>query len=653
VPKPTTPRKPRARARPSGGAAAVAPKVPARGAARRQPAAPGDVRTGGLRLLRGARDLARQAAGLPESTARVITAFGPLISKFGGEAHIGEAEFSRDVDRIFEALYAHPLTEKTRTVTAYLRSRNFLPNEGSTESLIHYVVRESVARSPIPVPQAIVDEFWTFFHELMSDPELRGLADLGLDITRLILKTYEPLLVEVINELKDIYYSNQNRMDALLRRVQVVRGDLKIIRRQIKALRYIKPFFQADPKDYRAQAQIVAKMVREFGPFFIKMAQVAAATANFLPEEIARELAVFQEDVPPMSAQEARAALIESFGRPPEDIYFGFDAERPIKSGSIGSVYLAKKPFTVNGVEHLVPVIIKIGRHNLDREFLMGKTSIGLMLVSSQYWAPHGKLTPFLKAMTEQIDGFVEGFRGELQFEREAEVQAAFSRRARTSTVWRVPEVYRATPRVIEMEYVEGAVNISRAVQHFRPADPLAYRRELARKFLFTILSQLFVYQELHGDLHPGNVMVDRAGRLHLIDWGNTVQLAGKVMPVLDYLKGALVADADLLTDALIAISTEPEAALARRGEIREALARTLQKKQIRPLSYTFAWTLVPRRARGLAQARQYPAAACVEHPAARPGAARRIPAPVALTDGHDRHAGRPLRGRAALAGGC
>jgi ubiquinone biosynthesis protein len=560
VPKPTSPRKPKARARPSTAKAPVS-KAPARGAARRQPPAPTGVRTQGLRLLKGARDLARQAAALPDSTARVITAFGPLIRKFGGETHLGEAEFGRDVDRIFEALYAHPLTEKTRTVTAYLRSRNFLPNEGSTESLIHYVVRESVARSPIPVPQAIVDEFWTFFHELMSDPELRGLADLGLDISRLILKAYEPLLVEVINELKDIYYSNQNRMDALLRRVQVVRSDLKIIRRQIKALRYIKPFFQADPKDYRAQAQIVAKMVREFGPFFIKMAQVAAATANFLPEEIARELAVFQEDVPPMSALEARAALIESFGRPPEDIYFGFDAERPIKSGSIGSVYLAKKPVVIHGVEQLVPVIIKIGRHNLDREFLMGKTSIGLMLVSSQYWAPHGKLTPFLKAMTEQIDGFVEGFRGELQFEREAEVQAIFARRARTSTVWRVPEVYRATPRVIEMEYVEGAVNISRAVQHFRPADPLAYRRELARKFLFTILSQLFVYQELHGDLHPGNVMVDRAGRLHLIDWGNTVQLAGKVKPVLDYLKGALVADADLLTDALIAISTEPEAA--------------------------------------------------------------------------------------------
>jgi len=550
------------------------------------------VRTSGMRLLRGAKDLAKQTAQLPGSTARVASAFIPLTRMLGGEAHIKGEDFSRELDLIFEALYEHPLTEGTRRITTYLRSRNVLPNEGSTESLIRYVLNESVARSPIPVPQQIIDEFWTFFHELMSDPELRGLADLGLDITRLILKTYEPLLVEVINELKDIYYSNQNRMDALLRRVQVVRSDLKIIRRQIKALRYIRPFFQADPKDYRAQAQIVAQMVREFGPFFIKMAQVAAATADFLPEEIARELAVFQEDVPPMSAQEARDAIMDSFGRPPEEIYFGFDAERPIKSGSIGSVYLAKKPVMINDVEHLVPVIVKIGRHNLDREFLMGKTSIGLMLVSSQYWAPHGKLTPFLKAMTEQIDGFVEGFRGELQFEREAQVQASFSRRAQNSLIWRVPEVYSATERVIEMEYVDGAVNISRAVHHFKPRDPIAYRRDLAKKFLFTILSQIFVYQEVHGDLHPGNVMVDKDRRLHLIDWGNTIQLAGKMVPVLNYLKGALVANPDMLTDSLIAICTDPDAAKARRAEIREALVRTLDKKCIRPLSYDFVWML-------------------------------------------------------------
>ena len=544
-------------------------------------------------MLREAGGLAlRSAVQLPQSVATIVAAFMPLLRLVAQPAHIGQAELGRELDRIFAALYEHPLTEQTRRLTRYLRERDVLPNEGSTENLIRYVVNQAVARSPMPVPQKIVDEFWNFFHELMAEPELRGLADLGLDVTRLLLRTYEPLLAEVINELKDIFYDNQRRSDALLERVRVVRRDLQIIRRQIKALRYIRPFLQADARDFRGQAQIVAKMVREFGPFFIKLAQVAAATADFLPEEMARELTVFQEDVAPMSAEEARAAIIDSFGKPPEQLYFGFDATRPLKSGSIGSVYLAKKPVVEGGAERLVPVVIKIGRHNLDREFLMGKASIGLMLLSSQYWAPHGKLTPFLKAMTAQIDGFIEGFRSELQFEREAEVQARFARRARHSAVWRVPRVYAGTLRVIEMEYVHGAVNIARAAAHFQPPDALAYRRTLARKFLFSVLVQVVVHQEVHGDLHPGNVMVDADGLLHLIDWGNTVQLSGKMAPLWRYLRGALVADADAVADALIAMCTEPEAALARRGQIRAALAQTLHKKHIRPIGRWFAWTL-------------------------------------------------------------
>lgn len=601
-PQPARRRRPAGAAAPAAAGTAALPDVkpvkPAPRAKRRRarsaaaaPRTPSRAET--LRLLRDAGGLAlRSAVQLPQSTARIVAAVMPLTRLMAQPAHIGAAELSRELDRIFDALYEHPLTEQTRRFTSWMRARNMLPNEGSTENLIRYVVNQAVTRSPMPVPQKIVDEFWGFFHELMSEPELRGLAELGLDVVRLLLRTYEPLLAEVINELKDIFYTNQQRTEALLQRVRVVRGDLQIIRRQIKALRYIRPFLQTDARDFRGQAQIVAKMVREFGPFFIKLAQVAAATADFLPEEMARELQVFQEDVPPMSAEEARAALLHSFGKPPEEVYFGFDATQPLKSGSIGSVYLAKKPVREGGVEQLVPVVIKIGRHNLDREFLMGKASIGLMLLSSQYWAPHGKLTPFLKAMTAQIDGFIEGFRGELQFEREAAVQARFARRAAHSAVWRVPRVFAATDRVIEMEYVQGAVNIARAAAHFQPRDEVAYRRGLARRFLFSVLSQLFVHREVHGDLHPGNVMVDAEGLLHLIDWGNTVQLAGKVAPLVRYLRGALGADADVLTDALIELCTEPQTARARRAEIREALAHTLQKKKVRPMGRWFAWTL-------------------------------------------------------------
>lgn len=59
----------------------------------------------------------------------------------------------------------------------------------------------------------------------------------------------------------------------------------------------------------------------------------------------------------------------------------------------------------------------------------------------------------------------------------------------------------------------------------------------------------------------------------------------GKWAAVWNYLIGALVADLDTLTDALIAISTAPEKNAARREEIRGALADTLQKKGVEPLT--------------------------------------------------------------------
>jgi len=184
-------------------------------------------------------------------------------------------------------------------------------------------------------------------------------------------------------------------------------------------------------------------MVREFGPLFIKMAQVAAANADFLPEEIAKELAVFQEDVEPMTGDEVRQAFIESKGCPPEELYFDFKVDKPLKSGSIGSVYVAKKPVEQDGVEVLVPIIVKVARHNLEREFQMGSLAIELMLVSSQYWAPHSKLLPFLEAMAEQIKEFSRGFERELDFEEEAVVQNRFAERARGSKTGMFPRFTR------------------------------------------------------------------------------------------------------------------------------------------------------------------------------------------------------------------
>jgi ubiquinone biosynthesis protein len=545
------------------------------------------VRAAGKALVEGPKSILKEIGSLTFQTYRVSKSFGPLVKLLSDDKDVTRPELAAAMDTVFEALYAHPVTRSAERITAYLRKRSLIPNEQSTEELMRFVIDQLVARSPVPVPEAIVKEFWAFFEELFSSKELKGLGELTLDMVRLVLRTYEPLLVETANVLKAGVRFNQWQLQELMRRAATVRGDVTILRRQVKAIRYLKPFFETDPKDFTQQAQIVAQMVREFGPFFIKMAQVAAANADFLPEEIAKELAVFHEDVPSMSAEEVNQAFLETFGKLPTERYLGFDAATPVRSGSIGSVYVAKKAFVEDGKEVLRQVVIKVGRQNIDREFVIGKLVIGLAIMSTQYWAPHSKVAPFLRALQEQVDEFVAGFSQELDFDAEARNQQRFRERAVGGLTWRVPMLYGSSRRILEMEYLEDARSLVQALRALPRRKRRDFQRQISERLLYTVLSHIFVHQEIHGDLHPGNIMIGSDGALYLIDWGNTVALDGKWPAVWDYLAGAVLADPDLLADALIAISTQPEANRARRREIRKALVETLDKKKVEPLTGT------------------------------------------------------------------
>lgn len=531
------------------------------------------------------RSLLRELSSITVSTYQVSRGLLPLGRLLASGQDITQPQLADAIDKLFEKLYEHPLVAQSSRITERLRARGLIPNEKSTENLIRYVVDQSLQRAPVPVPDALVQEFWNFFDELFAAPELKGLGELSLDMVRLVLTTYEPLLTEVVNLLKVGRRFNEWQVVEVLGRATLVRNDVAIMRRQIRAIRHIRPFFETDPKDFKAQAEIVARMVREFGPFFIKMAQVAAANSDFLPDEIAKELAIFHEDVPAMSEDEVRQAFMECYGKPPEKLYLEFDAARPVKSGSIGSVYFAKKPFIENGVEVLKPVVIKVGRHNIDREFAVGKLSIGLAIMSSQYWAPHSKLAPFLRALQEQVDEFVAGFVAELDFESEARHHQRFYLRSQKTQLFRVPQLYGHARRILEMEYLHDANSLTRALAQMPKHRRRAFQTQVMERLLFTVLHHVFAYHEMHGDLHPGNIMVSRDGTLNLIDWGNVVPLEGRWGVVWQYLSGALLADTQVLADALIKVSTHPVENTLRRSEIQAALDETLRKKGVTPLT--------------------------------------------------------------------
>lgn len=543
----------------------------------------------------------RSTSEYASGVAKIYVAIRPLASLINRRSDITETEFHAALDALFLALQDHPLTAQLTQLTRRLREDNILPNEESTENLLRFLMDQVTARSVIPIPEQLTEQFWSFFNDLMSEPELKGLGEISLEVARIVISAYEPLLVDVINQLKHLRDSNNQHLKEIVGQTDVLRSDLDIFRRQIGALGYIREFFDTDPEDFQAQAQIVAQMVREFGPFFIKMAQVAASSSDFLPEEISAALEVFQEDVEPMTPEEVEQAFIECFGVLPGKRYYDFDAAKPLKSGSIASVYVAEKPvLNRRGRQELKTVVVKVGRHNLEREFLIGKTVIKLAILSSQYWAPHSKLSPFLASWLDQVDLFVEGFRAELDFEAEAEVQARFAERADYTGGWHVPKVYQTTRRIIEMEYVDSAKSLATAFKGMGKRKGLAARRKVGRAFLHTVLSHMFVYQEFHGDLHPGNLLVDEEQRLYFIDWGNSIDLSQIWRPALQYLQSIFSADAEAVTDAMIALGTDPELLQHSREQMLSLVSEALADANIEPLGMDFPLVLYQEGTEGL-----------------------------------------------------
>ena len=556
-----------------------------------------------LPVLKDRAQLALRTTGeMTIGLARIIKALGPLIELLNTADEVTEVQLHEVIDGLFDAISQHPLVGQLRILTERMRERRMLPNESSTEDLIRFLVDQVHKRSLINIPKEVTEEFWRFFDELMSEPELRGLGEVSLDVARILLTAYEPLITVLINQLKALRKINDRKLREIALSAHVVREDLAIFKRQIRALRFVRLFFEVDPEDLKGQAEVVAQMVREFGPLFIKMAQVAASNSDFLPQEMAESLAVFREDVDPMTAEEVEKAFIECFGELPGDRYFGFDASKPLKSGSIASVYIAQKPMkpTRKGQRHLVPVVVKVGRHNLAREFLIGKTVIKLAIVSSHYWAPHSKLAPFFNSWLDQIDVFVEGFNCELDFESEALNQTRFAQRTREADGWYVPEVFVSSRRIIEMELVDNAQCLSTA---FKPGSPLrrkSIRRQVGRNFLQAMLTQMLVYKEFHGDLHAGNVLVDPAGKLHFIDWGNTVMLEGIWRPALSYLQGVLCGDSDAVVNAVIEMGVAGKVTAKERREIEASVIKAFAASDVTPLGYDFARTLYEEGNEGL-----------------------------------------------------
>ncbi len=256
----------------------------------------------------------------------------------------------------------------------------------------------------------------------------------------------------------------------------------------------------------RPRGERLRRALESLGPIFVKFGQMLSTRRDLIPADIADELALLQDRVPPFPSAEAEAVLRRAYGRPAEEVFAEFDPN-PVASASVAQVHRARlKSGELCAVKILRPGIRRVIDHDL--ELLMA----GAVLIET-LWSDGRRLKP-----REVVREFAKHLDDELDLIREAANCSQLRRNFEGSALLAVPEVYwdYCTHEVMVMRWMDGTP-ISRVEELKRRGIDL---KRLARAGVEIFFTQVFRDGFFHADMHPGNILVEDSGRYVALDFG-------------------------------------------------------------------------------------------------------------------------------------
>jgi ubiquinone biosynthesis protein len=252
------------------------------------------------------------------------------------------------------------------------------------------------------------------------------------------------------------------------------------------------------------------RALEDLGPIFIKFGQMLSTRRDLLPPDIADELALLQDRVPPFASELVVATIERVFGRPLDQVFRSFDLT-PVASASVAQVHFAELPDTT-------PVAVKVLRPNIhdviEHDLALMRTAAALV---DRLWREGRRLRP-----REVVAEFDKTIHDELDLMREAANCAQLRRNFRLSPLLRVPEVYWdwTASEILVMERMAG-IPIGRITDLVAAGVDL---KRLARAGVEIFFTQVFRDGFFHADMHPGNIFVgiDAAnhGKYVALDFG-------------------------------------------------------------------------------------------------------------------------------------
>jgi len=276
--------------------------------------------------------------------------------------------------------------------------------------------------------------------------------------------------------------------------------------------------------------QRLAAAFEALGPSFIKLGQALSVRSDLLGERMAEDLSALQDRLPPFAAAEARATIAAELGQPVDALFAQFD-NAPVAAASIAQVHSA---VTREGRA----VAVKVLRPGIEAAFARDLALFEWLAGVAEQARPRlRRLKPL-----EVVATFREMVAVEMDLRLEAAAAAEFAEQLADDPNVHVPEVdwQRTARRVLTLERISGIPVDEREALIAAGHDPTAIVARAAE----TLFNQVFRHGFFHADMHPGNLFVDKDGRLVMVDFGIMGRLDRKTRSYLaDMLIGFLSGD--------------------------------------------------------------------------------------------------------------
>lgn len=242
---------------------------------------------------------------------------------------------------------------------------------------------------------------------------------------------------------------------------------------------------------------------------FIKLGQMLSILSNVLPKAFHEPFETLQDKIPARPIDEVKKRVVTTLGKELHELFEHFE-EKPIAAASIGQVHLATLK---NGKK----VVVKV--QHIDIEYI-ARIDLAvikrLLRLFARFFEVKG-----LEYLYTQIHQMMED---ELDYRKEAKAMQLIRANIKQNTSIYIPHIYTEyiTERVLVMEFVEGVKVLELEQLQLWGINPEAIAQQLWQVYAEMIFRDGFY----HADPHPGNILVQKDGKIVLLDFGATASLS-------------------------------------------------------------------------------------------------------------------------------